>query len=133
MITHQIHPTKTMRMTLRPLLALVLTLAIGAMSPVIAAKSGPGNGSNTTGGGAEVATFVNGWTDADGKYHSGYYLLPTQSPALVAPDAAKAKPVIPYGSESYVPTPGKYRSTSNNIGNHVPTAMPNMTYGQVMR
>lgn len=122
-----------MRTTLRPLLALVLTLAIGAMSPVIAAKSGPGNGSNTTGGGAEVATFVNGWTDADGKYHSGYYLLPTQSPALVAPDAAKAKPVIPYGSESYVPTPGKYRSTSNNIGNHVPTAMPNMTYGQVMR
>ena len=122
-----------MKTSLFPLLALVLTFAVGALSPVIAAKIGLGNGSNKNGGSTEAATFVNGWTDADGRYHSGYYLLQTQSPALVVPDAAMAKPVIPYGSESYVPTPGKYRSTSNNIGNHVPTAMPNMTYGQVMR
>lgn len=70
--------------------------------------------------------FVRGYYDDEGKFHSGYYRIPDQSPMLVNVPFFPVEPPVGY----YYPTPGRERSTTNNVGGHLPTAMPNMTIGQ---
>jgi len=72
----------------------------------------------------ETPVFVHGYYDDFGQYHSGYYVIPNQSPTLVN---------IPFFPIQKMPgyyRPTGDRSTTNNVGGHIPSSMPNTTVGQ---
>lgn len=84
-------------------------------------------GVSATGDEKGTVKFIPGYLDENGFYHSGYYIGTGLSEAILKPDRTPVKDIIPlntYKSES------ESRSTTNNVGGHLPTALPNMTFGQ---